>query len=148
MSTVNGFRGFNIPEIQEAVQWICENLPPDKESVLIHGDLLGQNILWTLEGGLFVIDWEYAFIGDTAYELAIVTRGAKEPFRVSNGLGRLIDSYLSSGGQEISKKEVHVYELLLCLGWYEQSLDRSKGGQGPDYYLDFLRSLLKRVANK
>jgi aminoglycoside phosphotransferase len=148
VNTVNNFRKFALPEIQYAVQWICENLPPEKNSVLIHGDLLGQNILWTLEGELFVIDWEYAFIGDPAYELAIVTRGVKEPFQVSNGLGRLIDSYLSSGGQEISKKEVHVYELLLCLGWYEQSLDRSKGGHGPDYYLDFLRSMLRRISNK
>jgi aminoglycoside phosphotransferase len=143
--TVNSFRKLNLPEIQEAVQWISENLPSDKESVLIHGDLLGQNILWTLDEGLFVIDWEYAFIGDPAYELAIVTRGVKEPFQVSRGLEHLIESYLSAGGQEIAKKEVHVYELLLCLGWYEQSLDRSRGGQGPDYYLDFLRSLLKRV---
>lgn len=98
-----------------------------------------------IEGQLFVIDWEYAFIGDPAYELAIVTRGVKEPFQVSNGSGRLIDSYLSSGGQEISKRDVQVYELLLCLGWYEQSLDRSSDGHGPDYYLDFLSSLLKRV---
>ena len=145
VTEINNFRKFRVPEIQDAVQWISENLPPKQESVLVHADLLGQNILLTLSEGLFVIDWEYAFLGDPAYDLAIVTRGARKPFQVSGGLETLIDSYLSSGGQEISKKHVHVYELLLCLGWYEQSLDRSKGGQGPDYYLDFLRRLLTRV---
>jgi aminoglycoside phosphotransferase len=144
-SWANKFRKFDIPEIRGAVQWISENLPPEQGSVLIHGDLLGQNILCTLDQELFVIDWEYAFIGDPAYELAIVTRGVKRPFQVERGLERLLDSYLSSGGQEISKKDIYLYELLLCLGWYEQSLDRTKGGDGPDYFLDFLRRLLKKV---
>ena len=84
-------------------------------------------------------------MGDPAYDLAIVTRGAGKPFQVSGGLDRLVDAYLSSGGQELSKKEVHIYELLLCLGWYEQSLDRSKGGHGPGQYLNKLRSLLRRA---
>ena len=115
--------------------------------MLIHGDLLGQNILQTLEDGMFVIDWEYSRLGDPSYDLAIVTRGVKKPFQVESGLERLIDSYLASGGQEIEKKNVHVHEILFVIGWYQQSLDRSSGGHGPEYYLDFLRRLLKRAVS-
>ena len=140
------FKKYDVSEIQDALKWINENLPPKGGSVLVHGDLLGQNILRTLSEELFVIDWEYARVGDPAYDLAIVTRGSKKPFQVSGGLDRLIDSYLSSGGQELSKKDVHVYELLLSLGWYEQSLDRGGGGHSSDYYLDLMRNLLRRVA--
>ena len=145
LSAASQFKKYTVPEIQDALHWISENLPSKQQSVLIHGDLLGQNIFRTLEGALFVMDWEYSRMGDPAYDLAIVTRGAKKPFQASGGLDRLIAAYLGSGGQELSRRDVHVYELLLCLGWYEQSLDRSQGGHGPKQYLNKLRGLLKRL---
>ncbi len=80
-----------------------------------------------------------------AYDLAIVTRGVKRPFQVSGGLDYLIDSYLAAGGKELSKKDVFIYELFLILGWYEQSLDRSTGGHGSEYYLQQLKNFLKRL---
>lgn len=145
IAEMNDFNKFNVPEIQEALSWISENLPGRQCSVLLHGDLLGQNILQTLEDEMFVIDWEYSRLGDPAYDLAIVTRGVKNPFQVTSGLERLIDCYLESGGQEITKMNVHVYEILFVIGWYKLSLNRSSGGHGPEYYLDFLRRLLKRA---
>ena len=87
-----------------------------------------------MEEKLYAIDWEYAFIGDPAYDLAIVTRGAKRPFQASGGLERLLEAYLSSGGQEISKSDVREHELLLFLGWYEQSLARWRGIQSPEFF--------------
>jgi len=145
LSSAEKFKKIRVSEIQDALNWISENLPPKENSVLVHSDLLGQNILQTLDQEYYLIDWEYAFFGDPAYDLAIVTRGVSKPFKVSGGLDRLLDSYISSGGQNISKKEVQVYELLLFLGWYEQSLDRSQGGHAPDYYLNQLKNLLKRA---
>lgn len=145
ISEINDFNKFNVSEIQDALSWVSENLPGRQNSVLIHGDLLGQNILQTLEDGMFLIDWEYSCLGDPAYDLAIITRGSKKPFQVASGLELLIDSYLASGGQAIAKKNVHVYEILFVIGCYQRSLDRSSGGHGPEYYLDFLRRLLKRA---
>lgn len=145
IALLKGYQKYDIPEIRDTLHWIRENLPQKKKSVLIHGDLLGQNILWTLEKQPCVIDWEYAILGDPAFDLAIVTRGVSKPFQTSGGLHRLIDSYLSSGGQEITVNDVYVHELLLCLSWYEQAFERSSGDHSPEYYLDFLRRLLKRV---
>ncbi|MGD9158697.1 MAG: phosphotransferase [Desulfobacteraceae bacterium] len=145
ISEINNFNKLNVSEIQDALSWVSENLPGRQNSVLIHGDLLGQNILQTLEDGLFLIDWEYSRLGDPAYDLAIITCGSKKPFQVASGLEQLIEFYLASGGQEIAKKNVHVYEILFVIGWYQRSLDRSSGGHGPEYYLNFLRRLLKRA---
>jgi aminoglycoside phosphotransferase (APT) family kinase protein len=33
------------PVMRDARQWALEHLPPAQPSVLLHGDLLGQNIL-------------------------------------------------------------------------------------------------------
>ena len=113
---------------------------------VIHSDLLGQNILETLDEEIYLIDWEYSFIGSPAYDLAIVTRGVKNPFKVSGGLDRLIDAYLQCGGQQVTKKDVHIHEILLNLGWYESSLDRTRGGHAPEYYLEALERLLNRAS--
>lgn len=148
ISMLNLYKSFDAVEIQDALQWITENLPAQDEPVLVHGDLLGQNIYSSyspfinrddnaVTSKIHVLDWEYAVIGDPAYDLAIVSRGSKRPFGLLKGLDRFLEAYLEAGGKEISKKDVQVYELLLCLGWYQQSLDRS--------YLDRLRGMLKRV---
>ncbi len=59
---------------------------------LLHGDLLGQNILLAADGPHHVIDWEHVKHGDPAYDLAIVTRGVKQPFQIANGLDRLLEA--------------------------------------------------------
>jgi hypothetical protein len=55
------------PEAVDPCAWEEEHLPPGTASTLIHGDLLGQNILLGLGGPDAVIDWEYAQFGDPAY---------------------------------------------------------------------------------
>lgn len=137
-----------LSEIRDALAWIKENISVNRESVLVHGDLLGQNILQNSEDSLYVIDWEYSFIGHPAYDLAIVTRGIKNPFQVPSGLDRFLEAYRSFGGQHITKKEVYIFEFFLNFGWYGSSLDRSKGGHGPDYYLEAISRLLNRASQE
>jgi aminoglycoside phosphotransferase (APT) family kinase protein len=145
ISQIKDYEKINVPEIHDALTWILGYPSIEQKPVLLHGDLLGQNILRTFDERLFVIDWEYSVVGDPAYDLAIITRGVKNPFQAQNGLEHLIDSYLSAGGQQITKYDVYVHEMLFVIGWYQQSLDRSKGGHSPEYYLDFLKRLLKRA---
>ena len=144
-SNLTKYKNYNIPEIQEALKWISENLPIADKSVLVHSDLLGQNLFKTDIEKIIVLDWEYSFYGDPAYDLAIVTRGVKRPFQISGGMDYLVDSYLAFGGKQLTKKDVYIYELSLILGWYKQSLNRTLGGHGPEYYLHQLRNFLKRI---
>ena len=138
------FEGLDAPEARDALAWAQAHLPPEEPAVLLHGDLLGQNILLYPGQPLGLIDWEYAQRGDPAYDLAIVTRGARRPFQIDGGLTRLLDAYSRFGGVPIDPPQVHFHELCLVATWYRESL-HSYGGQPPDEALSRLRSLLRRL---
>jgi aminoglycoside phosphotransferase (APT) family kinase protein len=102
------------PALRErADSWAREHLPPDEPSGLVHGDLLGQNIRLGLGEPDGVIDWACARRGDPAYDLSIVTRGARQPFQIGGGLDRLLASWHRAGGTGVLPEHVHVYELAL-----------------------------------
>jgi aminoglycoside phosphotransferase (APT) family kinase protein len=130
--------------MRDARQWALENLPPAHRGVLLHGDLLGQNVLLTPGHSPTVIDWEYARYGDPAYDLAIVTRGAKRPFQIADGLARLLDAYRHHGGREIKAEHVHIHELTLIAGWYRTALNE-RGPLAAAQELDRMRGLLRRL---
>ena len=138
--------GVDEPLVREVRAWVTEHLPPPTPSVLLHGDLLGQNILLSLEGeppGL--IDFERAMLGDPAYDLAIVTRGHRRPFKTDSGLARLLDAYATANGQEVTLDDVRLHELCLVADWYRQS-SAGAPGQPPDFYLRQLASIYRRAS--
>jgi len=130
--------------MRDARHWALAHLPPARPSVVLHGDLLGQNILLSPSEPPTVIDWEYARYGDPAYDLAIVTRGIKRPFQIVDGLVRLLDAYHGHGGCEVTADHVHVHELCMLAGWYRTAL-KERGEFAADQELDRLRALLRRL---
>lgn len=133
-------------------EWILSRLPENRPSVVLHGDLLPQNILcheapdgWQVA----VIDWEFAEIGDPASDLAIVTRGDRKLMGIRNGLDLLMKNYRRAGGAELSTSDVRIHELLLCLNWLQDSARAEKKGRrqghGPEHYVQRLTSLLRRA---
>ena len=133
-------------------EWILSRLPENRPSVVVHGDLLPQNILcfeapdgWQVA----LIDWEFAEIGDPASDLAVVTRGDRKLMGIKNGLHLLMESYRHAGGIELSADDVRIHELLLCLNWLQESAEAEKKGRrhghGPEYYEQRLVSLLRRA---
>ncbi len=66
-----------------------EHLPPATPSTLVHGDLLGQNILLGLSKPDAVIDWEYAQLGDSTCAGATAPTSTKLP---SSSLERSLNS--------------------------------------------------------
>jgi aminoglycoside phosphotransferase (APT) family kinase protein len=137
------------PVLKDARAWTSEHLPPPSPAVLIHGDLLGQNILLSLEDEpVGVIDWEFATAGDPAYDLAIVTRGTRRPFQLVDGFERLVAAYAEAGGVEISASDVSFHEVCLAVGWYRDSLDTGKRVHPPDQELVRLKGILGRAINR
>jgi aminoglycoside phosphotransferase (APT) family kinase protein len=135
---------FGAPELAEAEQWALEHLPADEPSSLIHGDLLGQNILLHPDEPPAVLDWEYAGLGDPAYDLAIVTRGKPKPFDLGNGFARLMEAYAAHGGKRILATDVRVYELCLIASWYRETA-AEKGEASATHLLGQLRNVLRRA---
>jgi aminoglycoside phosphotransferase (APT) family kinase protein len=133
-------------------EWILSRLPENRPSVMLHGDLLPQNILCYEardEWRIAVIDWEFAEIGDPASDLAIVTRGDRKLMGIKNGLDLLVENYRLAGGIELSAADVRIHEMLLFLNWLWDSAEAEKKGRrrghGPDHYEERLKSLLRRA---
>jgi len=135
----------NEAEAADARAWMQEHLPAATPSRLLHGDLLGQNILLGLSEPDAVLDWEYAQFGDPAYDLAIVTRGVRRPFQIEGGLDRLLDANAQAGGADVTRAHVHVHELSLAARWYKDALN-GDSRHAPAQQLQFLRSLLRRAS--
>lgn len=138
-----------LPELREAEAWALANLPPDEPSVLLHGDLLGQNILLHPSEPPAIIDWKSATLGDPAYDLSIVTRGVRKPFKVTNGMECLIDAYNRAvrppRRKAITASAVHLHELCLAGRWYRRSLDGPDGRFPPEQELQRLGGVLERA---
>jgi aminoglycoside phosphotransferase (APT) family kinase protein len=132
------------PVADDAVAWIRAHLPPDNPAMLIHGDLLGQNILLDFENPPALIDWEYSRLGDPAYDLAIVTRGSKRPFKKKEGLAQLLDAYNEVAEYELRPADVQLYEVYLYLTWYMESC-KGEGQHPPEVSRERLNALLGRI---
>ncbi len=141
--------GLSGPEGEEARAWVHAHLPPPEPSTLLHGDLLGQNILVPLDGEpLGVIDWAEATLGDPAYDLANVTRGARRPFGREDGLARLLEAYGRLAPRPLSEAAVRLHEVLLRAGLYLDTVEEL--GPGSERAADErrgLRSMLARAAH-
>lgn len=136
-------RGRHHPDVARAIAWAADRKPPRGAPTLIHGDLLGQNILLAPGDTPAVIDWEYCAIGDPAYDLAVVTRGAKRPFQIDRGMERLLEAYGSNGGDHVTAADVQFYEVCLAAGWVCDEL-ASKDHAVIEHATQPLRSLLRR----
>jgi len=111
-------------ELRDACDWMLEHLPPAEPGALLHGDLLGQNVFLGIDEPPGVIDWERSEVGDPAYDLAIVTRGVRQPFQVPNGLELLLEAYVAAGGKALAPSRVRFYELGLLAGQYKAALSQ------------------------
>ncbi len=140
----------DVREFQDARAWSAEHLPPDTPARLLHGDLLGQNILvsspeigsrdWTAS----VIDWSEVQLGDPAYDLAIVSRGHRKVFREGQSLGRLVDAYNERAAEPVEIAHVRIFELALKANWYIEELHEEGTTDHSVTLLNEFRSVLKR----
>lgn len=76
----------------------------NRPATVLHGDLLPQNLLCDIhdDDRISVIDWECARIGDPAYDLAIVTRGARQPLNEPGGFDPLLAVYNEAADAPLS----------------------------------------------
>src|SRR4030095_6902610 len=117
-------------------EWIRAHLVK-RPGVVLHGDLLPQNVFWDIHGNerLSVIDWECARKGDPAFDLAIVTRGARQPLKEKGGRERFLERDNEISGAALPMRAVQIHELILQLLWLGEAAEsEAKGkleGQGP-----------------
>ena len=140
----------DLPEFDDALQWAREHLPPTTPSRLLHGDLLGQNILITIDlrdrdhWSASVIDWHAVAIGDPAYDLAIVSRGHRKVFCDGQPLEQLVDTYNERADEAIDIAHVRIYELWLKARHYLAEYRDGGETAHTEQLLRNFRTLLRR----
>src|SRR4051812_44878403 len=111
------------PALELGLRWLRAHLPPEREPMLVHGDLRLGNIIVD-EGGLVaLLDWELCHAGDGAEDLGWMCLrswrfGADE--RPALGAGtreELLDAYAAAGGRRISLDELRFWEVLGNVRW-------------------------------
>lgn len=136
------------PEIVDALAWIDEHVETTRDGALLHGDLLGQNIRLDPtddDDRLGLIDWEHVAVGDPAYDLAIVTRGAKRPFQVADGLHRLLEAYNRRAVAPLVPADVRFFELELFIRDYQHCCVAGSSTEHLEQRLRAIASLLRRA---
>jgi aminoglycoside phosphotransferase (APT) family kinase protein len=113
------------PEARRAAEWGRANLPPTSPPRLLHGDLLGQNILVVAhpERVVTLIDWGEACVGDPAYDLACVSRGNRRLFGERKSLADLIEAYNVFAPEPVTWQRVRLYELCILGDWLAEAID-------------------------
>lgn len=103
--------------VDEALAWMRDHVGPALPGVIVHGDLLGQNLRIHPDEVPGVIDWHHAQMGDPAEDLAIVTRGIRRPFQLDDGRQKLLDSYNQRSTIEVGADSLRFFELALLSSW-------------------------------
>lgn len=58
------------PLLSVALTWLRGHVPPSSPLCLVHGDFKTNNLLFGTDGGISVLDWELAHLGDPVEDLA------------------------------------------------------------------------------
>ena len=114
------------------LEWLREHLLPElpaRPSVPLHGDLVARNLLVDEHGSIAVLDWEFAHLGDPAFDLAIVTQGVARPFGAADGLERLLAAHAAAGGPAIEPESVRFHAIALHLRWLRRALGGPPDGR-------------------
>lgn len=119
------YRGFDVPRpvFELCLQWLKENAPSPRETVLVHGDFRLGNLMVDAQGLAAVLDWELAHLGDPREDIAWICvnswRFGQSQNRVG-GFGQLetlLDEYNQRAGTDITVQEIDWWEMLGSLKW-------------------------------
>jgi aminoglycoside phosphotransferase (APT) family kinase protein len=111
------------PAIEYGLLWVRERLPRDREATFCHGDFRVGNLVVSPEGLEYVLDWEFAHLGDpvedVAWPLVRAWRfGADD--RKLGGVGApepYLERYEELTGRAVPRDELLVWEVLGNVKW-------------------------------
>ncbi len=111
------------PVFELALRWLADNLPKERERVLLHGDFRNGNLVVGPEGIRAVLDWELAHVGAPASDLGwlcVTSWRFQNPELPVGGFGTredLITGYETTGGTLVDRAELHAWEVFQTMNW-------------------------------
>ena len=150
-SKIEGYRGVDIPGVEDVAAWLTERQPASWTPGLIHGDFHFANVLIDpTEGRLAaIVDWELATLGDPLLDLGHLlatwpTRGSVAAGLASMDLpsaDEVVARYADGSSRDVSN--VGWYHVLACyrLGIILEGTNaRADAGQAPRQVGDLLHA--------
>ena len=111
------------PMIDFTAQWLLNNLPPESDSALVHGDFRNGNLMVTEQGITAVLDWELCHLGDPMRDLGWLCvnswRFGRRDLPVG-GFGtvdELVAGYEAQAGTCIDRDALHFWEVFGSFWW-------------------------------
>ena len=117
------------PALADHAAQVLAKLGPARAYALCHHDVHAQNIVTDRMGRLWLVDWEYAGVGDPVFDLASCASQLQLP---AAGTHFLCGEYIRAGGTvELAQLELArwVFDYVQCL-WYRGLL--AAAGSGVD----------------
>jgi aminoglycoside phosphotransferase (APT) family kinase protein len=149
---IEGYRGADIPGVEQVAAWLDERTPTSWTPGLIHGDFHFANVLISFDSGALaaVVDWELATIGDPLLDLGhLLATWPTSGAGVAAGLGTLAlpspDDVVAQYAKGSTRDLDHVgwYHVLACyrLGIILEGTNaRADAGQAPREIGDLLHA--------
>jgi aminoglycoside phosphotransferase (APT) family kinase protein len=114
--------GEHSPVFDLAIEKLATNPPPQRDPVLLHGDLRLGNVIVGPDGLRAVLDWELTHLGNPAEDLGWLCVkawrfGAAPPVAGMGSREELLAAYRGAGGADISLDELRWWETLGTLRW-------------------------------
>jgi aminoglycoside phosphotransferase (APT) family kinase protein len=120
------------PALEYAFRWLVSHSPPDRQTVLLHGDFRTGNFLVTPTGLAAVLDWEFARWGAPAEDIGWLCvrdwRFGQNALPAGGLASReaFLEAYLAAGGVEVSLRELHWWEVMGNVRWAAGSVHQGE----------------------
>ena len=111
------------PAIELGLWWLRENRPPERPSVVNHGDYRIGNVVVDPEGLVGVLDWEFAHLDDPVRDMAFSLVRAWRfgvPEKRLGGIGDVepfVERYNELTGLDVRPEELDYWELAGNVAW-------------------------------
>ncbi len=120
-ATLAGFEEHS-PVFDLAIEKLAAEQAPQRDPVLLHGDLRLGNVIVGSDGLRAVLDWELTHAGNPAEDLGWLCVkawrfGARAAVAGMGSREDLLAAYLAAGGADISLDELRWWEILGTLRW-------------------------------
>jgi len=120
------------PAIELGLTWAEERLVRDRPPAFAHGDWRIGNLVVTERGLEYVLDWEFAHVGDpvedVAWPLVRAWRFGADDRRLG-GVGDVepyLERYVELTGTDVTLEELYVWEVLGNAKWAIGCLTQSR----------------------
>lgn len=113
VATIDKLPAASSPLLRAAIAWLRTHPPAARAPCLVHGDFKTNNLVWSDAGGITILDWEMAHIGDPVEDLAWTMLWDTRDDLVGGMLSRAdyLAAYVEASGIAVEPERLFFWEV-------------------------------------